>query len=256
MGTSALSSGQLLPMIQGLSILLTHLYGTGRMGGEGADVTPTLSRTTRFGTRSEVMHRHSTPDTPPVVHPYARISKPEQRKGGGLDRQTKADVDEFARRFGFTLSKRVLVDDGVSAFKGLNASPEHQLGQFLAEARKGLIRPGDCLLVENWDRLSRQDPWAAISLINDLRQCRVHLGRLDRMKLLRYDSTDTGDFFDAALELIRGHSESAAKSMRNGAAWVRKRRAARESGEILTNVLPLWIEERGGKLVLIPERAA
>jgi DNA invertase Pin-like site-specific DNA recombinase len=202
------------------------------------------------------MRPHSTTATPPVVHPYARISDPAQRKGGGLERQTKADVDEFARRFGFTPSKRVLIDDGVSAFKGLNATPEHQLGQFLAEARRGLVRAGDCLLVENWDRLSRQDPWAAISLINDLRQCGIHLGRLDRMKLLRYDSTDTGDFFDAALELIRGHSESAMKSMRNGAAWVRKRQAARDSGAVLTRTLPLWVEERAGELRLIPERAA
>jgi hypothetical protein len=215
------------------------------------------------------MPRHSTTETPSTssssassattatVHPYARISDPQQRKGGGLERQTKANVDEFARHHSFTVAKRVLIDDGVSAFKGLNATPEHQLGRFLAEARRGLIPPGDCLLVENWDRFSRQDPWAAISLINDLRQCKIHLGRLDRMKLLRYDSTDTGDLFDAALELIRGHSESAVKSMRNN--------AARESGTVITATVPGWIEVvgrvrdgntmKGGTFRLIPERA-
>ena len=51
----------------------------------------------------------------PVAHPYARISDPIQRKGGGLERQTAADIKEFARRFGFRLSKRMLIDDGVSA---------------------------------------------------------------------------------------------------------------------------------------------
>jgi hypothetical protein len=59
---------------------------------------------------------HPFDATPPVCHPYARISDPEQRKGGGLERQTKADMEEFCRRYGFTLSKRVRVDDGVSAF--------------------------------------------------------------------------------------------------------------------------------------------
>src|SRR5437879_144337 len=82
----------------------------------------------------------------PIAHPYARISDPTQRKGGGLERQTTANLEGFCRQFGFSLSKRVWVDDGVSAFNGLNASPHHQLGQFFAEARKGLVRPGDCLL--------------------------------------------------------------------------------------------------------------
>jgi hypothetical protein len=192
----------------------------------------------------------------PVCHPYARISDPAQRKGGGLERQTAADVAEFCRRFGFTLAKRIRVDDGVSAFKGLNATPHHELGKFLVEARRGLIRPGDCLLLENWDRLSRQNIWAAIGLVNDLRELGIHVGRLDRMKLLRCDSTDPGDFFEAAVELMRGHSESAAKSMRNGAAWGRRRQRARAGENLLTRRLPAWVEERGGKLVPIPDRAA
>jgi hypothetical protein len=191
----------------------------------------------------------------PVAHPYARISHPDQRKGGGLERQTTAALEDFCRRYGFALARRVWVDDGVSAFKGLNATPEHQLGQFLGEARKGLIPPGDCLLLENYDRLSRQDPWAAIGLVNELRQLGIHVGRLDRGKLLRCDSTDAGDFFECAIEFMRGNSESAAKSIRNGAAWARKRKAARESGAALTHRLPAWVEERGGKLKLIPDRA-
>src|SRR5262249_37215094 len=101
----------------------------------------------------------------PIAHPYCRISDPTQRKGGGLERQTSADVSKFCDLFDFTPSKRVLVDDGVSAFKGLNATPDHELGRFLADAQRGLVRPGDCLLIENWDRLSRQDVWAAMGLV-------------------------------------------------------------------------------------------
>jgi DNA invertase Pin-like site-specific DNA recombinase len=199
------------------------------------------------------MSRHSTD---PVSHPYVRISDPTQRKGGGLERQTTADLAAFNRLYGFTLSKRMLIDDGVSAFHGLNATPGHQLGQFLAEARKGLIPAGDCLLIENYDRLSRQDQWAAIGLVSELRSLKIHVGRLDRMKLLRYDSDDPGDFFEAAVEFMRGHSESRTKSLRNGAAWKRKRKAAREAGATITGRLPAWIRVVDGKRELIPERAA
>jgi DNA invertase Pin-like site-specific DNA recombinase len=177
----------------------------------------------------------------PHQHIYARVSHPDQRKGGGLERQTAADAGEFGRRFGFVTAKRILVDDGVSAWKGLNTTPDHELGRFIADARRKLIPPGDCLLIENYDRLSRQNPWASISLVNDLRELGIHIGRLDRMKLLRCDSTDAGDFFEAAIELMRGHSESQMKSMRNGKAWEKKRARAR-GGTPMTRRLPLWID--------------
>lgn len=189
----------------------------------------------------------------PTLHAYCRISDPTQRKGGGLDRQLKMNVEGFCSLHGFTMSKRIWVDDGVSAWKGLNATPEHELGKFIAEANKGLIRPGDCLLVENYDRLSRQDPFAAIGLVSALRDLRIHVGRLDRMKLLRYDSTDPGDFFECAIELMRGNSESNAKSMRNGEKWQKRKGAAREKGETITKRLPGWIVERDGRREAIPE---
>jgi DNA invertase Pin-like site-specific DNA recombinase len=194
---------------------------------------------------------------------YARISSAEQRKGGGLERQTSADTAEFCGRFKFTLAKRVWTDDGVSAFHGLNATPDHDLGKFLIEARKGKFRPGDCLLVENYDRISRLDPWAAIGLVSELRQLQIHVGRLDRMRLLRHDSTDPGDFFEAAVGFTRAHSESAAKSMRNREAWKQKREAAREGAAMrprkkdgrvtkgMTDRLPAWVEEKNGELHLI-----
>ena len=90
------------------------------------------------------MPAHSTtrrpprPDKPPVLHPYVRISDPTQRKGGGLERQPTPNLEGFCRQFGFTLSKKIWVDDGVSAFKGLNATPNHQLGQFLMYHLQGV----------------------------------------------------------------------------------------------------------------------
>jgi hypothetical protein len=196
----------------------------------------------------------------PIAHPYARISDPIQRKGGGLHRQTvspetDAKIKEFCRLYGFTPSKRILVDDGISAWKGLNATPNHELGKFIGEANRGLIQPGNCLLVEILDRISRQDVWAAMALVNDLRQLKIHIGRLDRMKLLRYDSNDIGDFFESAVEFSRGNSESEAKSYRNKAKWQHRRQEARSSGETITRRLPAWVEEKDGRRVLISHRA-
>jgi hypothetical protein len=195
----------------------------------------------------------------PIAHPYARISDPEQRKGGGLHRQTspetQARIKEFCRLYGFRPNKHILVDDGISAWKGLNATPEHALGRFIQDANQGIIRPGDCLLVELLDRITRQDVWAAMALVNDLRQLGIHIGRLDRMKLLRCDSKDMGDFFEAAVEFSRGNSESEAKSYRNGKKWAERRQQGRENGKTITRKLPAWIQEVDGERVLIPQHA-
>lgn len=201
------------------------------------------------------MKRRETETRIPILHPYVRISDAQQRKGGGLERQMTADVAAFAKQFGFIVSKTVRIDDGVSAFKGLNSTPDHALGQFLEEARRRLILPGDCLLLENYDRLSRQDPWAAIGLVQQLRELGIHVGRLDRWKLMRCDGTDYGDFFEAAVEFMRGNSESAMKSFRNGSKWEKKRAAARDKGETITQRVPAWIQIVDGERQLIEPRA-
>jgi hypothetical protein len=191
------------------------------------------------------------------LHLYARISDPSQP---GLGRQLRAKVQRFCRlfkkEFVFTPSERVYVDDGVSAWHGLNQSPAHELGQFLIEVRAGRIPPGSCLLIENYDRLSRQDVWAAMALVAELREHRIHVGRLDKMRLLRHDSSDMGDFFEAAVEFGRGHSESNMKSFRNKAKWERRRRRALKKNATITKRFPAWIAENDqGERVLIPERA-
>jgi hypothetical protein len=205
----------------------------------------------------------------PHLHLYGRISDDTQRAGSGLTRQAEADAlakaKAFGDRFGFVLAPKVWIDDGVSAFNPTNNNldPRHQLGQFLAAARRGVeVRPGDCLLVEVWDRLCRQGPWAAVGFASDLRRLGIHMGRLENGKLIRCDSDDLGDFFEYSLEAARGHNESKAKQYRNGDAMERKRQAAREGKkqpprrrdgrvtESVTDRLPAWVSDVEGKLVL------
>jgi hypothetical protein len=59
----------------------------------------------------------------------------------------------------------------------------------------------------------------------------------------------------AVVEFGRSHSESASKASRMGEVWAEKRRAVREEGALMTHRLPGWLEERGKKIVPIPDRA-
>ena len=58
----------------------------------------------------------------------------------------------------------------------------------------------------------------------------------------------------AMMELSRGNSESRIKSERMSAVWGQKQAEARRSGRMITSRLPAWLEERDGKIVVVPDR--
>jgi hypothetical protein len=110
--------------------------------------------------------------------------------------------------------------------------------------------------VENLDRLSREEERTAPRLWMDLLDAGVNIVQLHPETIFRHERSDMFDIMRAIMELSRGHQESALKSNRVSEAWGERRRRTRENGEVLTRRLPAWVEEKGGKLVARPDRAA
>lgn len=101
---------------------------------------------------------------PPLAFSYTRISRAEQQKGGGLDRQASLAASWCAAN-GFQLDTRLdLSDRGRSAYRGDHVS-RGALGQFLELAQQGRLGDNPTLLIEAVDRLSRQEPLDAIDEI-------------------------------------------------------------------------------------------
>jgi DNA invertase Pin-like site-specific DNA recombinase len=203
-----------------------------------------------------------------VAYSYVRFSSPEQEQGDSLRRQTKAarlwcDRQEPPVRLDTSLQ----VDRGISAFRGKNADIG-ALGEFLRMVEGGRVRPGDYLVVESLDRLTREEVQAALRLVLNILAAGVRVVQLTPNEFIYDKQSDTVALILMIVELSRGHSESAVKSERVGAAWEEKRDARRRgegqparkvdkvSGmEILTHRLPGWVREVDGKAVEIPERA-
>jgi DNA invertase Pin-like site-specific DNA recombinase len=95
------------------------------------------------------------------VYSYARWSSDQQADGDSLRRQEQAAKDWCSRR-GLTLAGAEK-DEGVSAWKGRN----RQEGSGLSRLLK-LVNSGDFLLVEDTDRLSRQDWLTASNFISEI----------------------------------------------------------------------------------------
>jgi DNA invertase Pin-like site-specific DNA recombinase len=101
----------------------------------------------------------------PLVISYWRFSHPDQATGDSVSRQTELS-EKWAAERGWRIDESIS-DPGLSAFRGKNAA-EGALSVFLNLVKKARIPRGTYLLVENLDRLSRNDIRKALRLFLDI----------------------------------------------------------------------------------------
>lgn len=189
-----------------------------------------------------------------VAYSYLRFSSPEQAKGDSIRRQTAARDAWLATHPDVTLDTSLkLTDSGRSGYRRSNWDT-YALAQFVDAVKKGRVPAGSYLLVENLDRLSREEAGEAVELLLGIVNRGVIVVQLMPTVLEFARPVNTMSLMFAIVELSRGHSESKAKSERVGAAWADK--LSRADKHIVTRRLPGWIEVVGGKLVLHAEKAA
>jgi DNA invertase Pin-like site-specific DNA recombinase len=178
-----------------------------------------------------------------IAHSYLRYSTPEQALGDSERRQVeKARLWAAANGHDYDDSYR---DPGVSAFRGRHRAVG-ALARFLDDVRSGRIPKGDLLIVESFDRLSREEPLKAFDLFREIIEHEITLvtgfasgspqsynkERLKREHWLLHVVLG---------EMSRAHSESQHKSERQLESYVAKRRLAREKKFPMTAQCPHWI---------------
>src|SRR5215475_11447631 len=90
-----------------------------------------------------------------ICYSYIRFSSRRQRIGDSKRRQLERGED-FCLRHGWRIDPTLTFRDlGISAYKGLNAK-QGALKAFLDAIDSGRIKPGQGILVESLDRISRQ----------------------------------------------------------------------------------------------------
>jgi DNA invertase Pin-like site-specific DNA recombinase len=187
---------------------------------------------------------------------YIRFSTPEQLKGDSLRRQTEA-TGAWCKKNGVPLDTSLTLRDlGKSAFRGSHRDDKAALGAFLRAINQGKVPKGSFLVLENLDRLSREQEVPACHLLTSILMAGVQVVQLFPAEMILTEQSNGWELMRAVMELSRGHGESEVKSKRNGAAWEKRRRLAREGKDILTHQLPAWIERVNGVLQLIPANAA
>jgi DNA invertase Pin-like site-specific DNA recombinase len=210
---------------------------------------------------------------PPVAFSYIRFSHPSQADGDSLRRQTEA-ATVWSRRNHATLDMTTtLLDLGKSAFVKARRDPFEEdpmaafidqddlvnpdrraLAGFQALIKRRRVPRGAFLIIENLDRLSRDDVVPATHLLTGILLAGVKIVQLKPVEQVLTDKSDGYQIMMAVMELSRGHGESALKSERLSKAWANKKARARE-GHLVTRTLPAWVTVNDGKMELIPEKA-
>ncbi|HDL8482490.1 TPA: recombinase family protein, partial [Yersinia enterocolitica] len=96
---------------------------------------------------------------------YVRVSSEQQLSGDGLDRQESMLTryfDDNASCYDFDPNYELIVDRGVSAFKGHHQRESAGLGGFFKKVRNGEVEKGSVLCVESLDRFSRENPFKCV----------------------------------------------------------------------------------------------
>jgi DNA invertase Pin-like site-specific DNA recombinase len=185
----------------------------------------------------------------PLAFAYVRFSSEKQSTGSSVDRQLQR-AREYALEHGLELDDTTYHDLGVSAYRGKNAV-EGKLGVFIAAVETGRIPRGSYLLVENFDRMSRNVVSEAQALLwNLVNRGITVVTLLDRQVFSKETiDSDTGptQMILALLEMVRARNESKRKADLVTRGWEN----ARKTKKIITRMAPAWLSTEDWKTWII-----
>jgi DNA invertase Pin-like site-specific DNA recombinase len=193
---------------------------------------------------------------PPVAYSYLRFSSRGQADGDTIRRQT-VRPEEWCKRNGVVLDTSLRFEDrGRSAFRRHHTDRE-SLSEFRRLVAEGRIRPGSYLIVENLDRLSREEERIAVELLLSIVNSGITVVQLmPEEQTFGPKNLDMLGLMRAVIQMAQAHQESAKKADRLGEVWEQKRKAAIAGTGTLTRTVPGWIDSVDGKFKLNAERAA
>jgi DNA invertase Pin-like site-specific DNA recombinase len=166
-------------------------------------------------------------------------------------------AERYAAKHDLALDRTLSFRDiGVSAFRS-RSRHAGALGTFLDAIELGIVRPGSYLLVESFDRLSRDQVLPAQALFLQIIQAGIVLVTLIDERVYSADSINANPYelLISLVAMMRANEESAYKSIRLKKAWAAKR--ARAHVKPLTARCPEWLRlnRATGTFEIHPDRA-
>jgi DNA invertase Pin-like site-specific DNA recombinase len=177
---------------------------------------------------------------------YIRFSTKAQDVGQSTKRQ-RSRIEEYCHDRGLVVDEWI-TDLGKSAWKGHHLADAAGLGAFANRVRGGQVPTGSVLVVENIDRLSRDEPWSVLNWMVDLNRFGLNFHFTD-MEMVLDENTLLGDKAMQNVQVLWGASlrakqESDRKSRMMRSAWREKHEDAAKTKKVMSLQAPLWLTVR------------
>lgn len=194
-------------------------------------------------------------EMPRRAYPYGRESKGHQAEGDGPQRQQ--DWSEFVcQREGWYLDDSYhFFDMGRSGFYGEHLGPKGELTRFLNMVRSKEIPAGSVLILENLDRLSRQEVDLAYDVFRELIKAGIWICTKVPERVYKRESVSLMDLMEPLWLFYLAHQESLKKSDRIR-HYRESQRAASRKGVKRDGKLPPWVgrDEKTGDYFVREDR--
>lgn len=184
-----------------------------------------------------------------VAYAYARFSTRRQALGDS-ERRQKQNATTWAKEHGYDLT--YIQDSGISARHGANRTVG-RFADFLERVASGEYGPNPVLILENFDRMSREQLHAAQGVFHSLIGAGVTVVTLHNRKTYKAPLTLI-DCVTALIEMDVAWQYSENLSKRVAESWVRARQLAAKGVCIHRHTCPGWLQQGPKGWTLIPER--
>lgn len=176
---------------------------------------------------------------------YRRYSSGSQAQGSSIDRQDRMISDWLLKHPDVEYHPDISPSDlGVSGWSG--AALEQGLGSLLEAAKAGTLGEGWYLLIEDYSRLGRLEPFAMLDVLRHLIDTGMTVVTLANGVEYSRQSTreNPGLLFILIGEISAANSYSETLSRRIGASYDKRRRDAAE-GKRPKRRTPWWMDKQG-----------
>lgn len=188
-----------------------------------------------------------------LAYRYIRFSSKAQERGTSIERQETA-TQALCDKKGWDIAE-TLYDLGRSAWKGDHLRVGN-LGKFKARVDAGAIPTGSVLVIENMDRLSRQDVKLARRWVEDITDQGILVAVCSPEIILDDDAlsgSNIAAMVQYLLEAGRSNKESDRKSELIQAMWTDHLESAR-AGKVFSARCPGWLRVVGSKTKAFDDR--
>ncbi len=179
--------------------------------------------------------------------PYIRFSSFKQSEGNSYQRQREAIDRWLAAHPDYVKSNLVFEDLGKSGFADERKKYKQASGmlKIAAAIEAGLIRSGDLVLLEAFDRATRRKMVDAWELITPILKAGIDICTLDDGITYTKESLNGSHAFLLVAKIQAAYGYSKLLSERVSESYDIRRKEAKEGKQVKRNV-PLWLTAEGG----------